>query len=179
MDEQDQRAGSLLDERGSRPPASWTRWCFIAVTLTAARRLWRRCLPSWQANSSGPPGAWSSATARCCIIHRPDYEDWSLPRASSTASETHEQAALREVHEETGLRCVLGAELSSQECTDRQGRPKTVRWWAMRVLTDDGFKPCHEVDERRWVTPEQAERILAYEHDRELVREAVEAVAQS
>ena len=116
---------------------------------------------------------------KVCIIHRPDYEDWSLPKGKLDGRETHEQAAVREVHEETGLRCTLGAELSSQEYTDRQGRPKTVRWWAMRVLSDDGFKPLHEVDERRWVTPEQAERMLVYEHDRELVREAVEAVAQS
>ena len=114
-----------------------------------------------------------------CIIHRPDYEDWSLPKGKLDGRETHQQAAVREVHEETGLRCTLGAELSSQEYTDRQGRPKTVRWWAMSVVTDDGFRPLHEVDERRWVTPEQAERMLVYEHDRELVREAVEAVAQS
>ncbi|WP_270038962.1 NUDIX hydrolase [Solirubrobacter ginsenosidimutans] len=110
---------------------------------------------------------------KVCIIHRPDYEDWSLPKGKLDGSESHEEAALREVHEETGLRCVLGAELSSQEYIDRQGRPKTVRWWAMTVLADDGLTPSHEVDDRRWVTPEQAERILAYEHDRELVREAL------
>jgi 8-oxo-dGTP diphosphatase len=116
---------------------------------------------------------------KVCIIHRPDYEDWSLPKGKLDGGETHEQAALREVHEETGLRCTLGAELSTQEYTDRQGRPKRVRWWAMSVVGDDGFKPLHEVDARRWVTPEQAERILVYEHDRELVREALAAVAQS
>jgi 8-oxo-dGTP pyrophosphatase MutT (NUDIX family) len=110
-----------------------------------------------------------------CIIHRPDYEDWSLPKGKLEKGESHKQAALREVHEETGLHCALGAELSSQEYTDRQGRPKTVRWWAMTVLTDDGLTPSHEVDERRWVTPEQAERMLIYEHDRELIREAVAA----
>jgi 8-oxo-dGTP diphosphatase len=110
-----------------------------------------------------------------CIIHRPDYEDWSLPKGKLYKGETHKHAALREVHEETGLRCALGAELSSQEYTDRQGRPKTVRWWAMTVLADDGLTPSDEVDERRWVTPEQAERMLVYEHDRELVREALKA----
>ena len=117
-------------------------------------------------------------SGKVCIIHRPDYEDWSLPKGKLDGRETHEQAALREVHEETGLRCTLGAELSSQEYTDRQGRPKTVRWWAMSVVGDDGFKALHEVDARRWVTPEQAERTLTYEHDRELVREALEAAAQ-
>ena len=107
-----------------------------------------------------------------CIIHRPDYEDWSLPKGKLEAGETHEHAALREVHEETGLRCVLGAELSPQEYIDRQGRPKTVRWWAMAVVADEGLTPSHEVDELRWVAVEEAERLLVYEHDRALVREA-------
>jgi 8-oxo-dGTP diphosphatase len=110
-----------------------------------------------------------------CIIHRPDYEDWSLPKGKLDPGESHEQAALREVHEETGLHCTLGAELSTHEYVDRQGRPKTVRWWAMTVVSDDGFTPLHEVDERRWVPVEQAERMLVYEHDRELVREALAA----
>ena len=112
---------------------------------------------------------------KVCIIHRPDYEDWSLPKGKLTAGETHSDAALREVHEETGLRCKLGAELSSQDYTDRKGRPKTVRWWAMSVLSDDGLTPSHEVDERRWIPVEQAEKLLDYEHDRALVREAVAA----
>jgi 8-oxo-dGTP diphosphatase len=111
-----------------------------------------------------------------CVIHRPDYEDWSLPKGQLEAGETHEQAALREVHEETGLHCVLGAELSSQEYMDRRGRPKTVRWWAMAVIADDGLKPSHEVDALSWVGVEEAERMLDFEHDRELVREALAAV---
>src|SRR4029079_3503702 len=82
---------------------------------------------------------------KVCIIHRPDYEDWSLPKGKLAGRETHEQAALREVHEETGLRCQIRADVASQEYTDRQGRPKTVRWLAMSVVTDDGFKPLHEV----------------------------------
>jgi 8-oxo-dGTP pyrophosphatase MutT (NUDIX family) len=111
-----------------------------------------------------------------CVIHRPDYEDWSLPKGKLAGGETHEQAALREVHEETGLRCTLRAELSPQRYTDRQGRPKHVRWWAMAVLHDDGLTPSHEVDERRWIAAEHAERLLDYEHDRALVREALAAV---
>ncbi|MCW3015430.1 MAG: hypothetical protein JWO02_2522 [Solirubrobacterales bacterium] len=110
-----------------------------------------------------------------CIIHRPDYEDWSLPKGKLDAGESYEQAAVREVHEETGLRCTLGAELSSQQYTDRKGRPKTVRWWAMEVVEDEGLTPSREVDERRWVPVQQADALLDYEHDRELVREALQA----
>ena len=73
---------------------------------------------------------------KVCVIHRPDYEDWSLPKGKLTAGETHADAALREVHEETGLRCKLGPELSPQEYIDRKGRPKRVRWWAMSVVSD-------------------------------------------
>ena len=113
-----------------------------------------------------------------CVIHRPDYEDWSLPKGKLSGDETHEQAALREVHEETGLRCALGPELSAQEYIDREGRPKTVRWWAMSMLSDDGLVPSHEVDARRWITPDEAERLLDYEHDRALVREAVARLAE-
>jgi 8-oxo-dGTP diphosphatase len=110
-----------------------------------------------------------------CVIHRPDYEDWSLPKGKLDGDETHEQAALREVHEETGLRCALGPELSSQQYVDRKGRPKTVRWWAMTVVSDDGLTPSEEVDQRRWIRAVDAERLLDYEHDRELVREALAA----
>jgi 8-oxo-dGTP diphosphatase len=113
---------------------------------------------------------------KVCVIHRPDYEDWSLPKGKLDAGESHEDAALREVHEETGLRCTLGPELSSQDYTDRKGRPKTVRWWAMQVVADEGLTPSEEVDERRWIPVAQAETFLTYEHDRELVREAQEAM---
>jgi 8-oxo-dGTP diphosphatase len=112
---------------------------------------------------------------RVCVIHRPDYEDWSLPKGKLTSGERHKDAALREVHEETGLRCALGRELSSQEYVDRKGRPKTVRWWAMTVLADEGLTPSDEVDQRRWVPVGSADAILVYEHDRALVREALAA----
>lgn len=113
-----------------------------------------------------------------CVIHRPDYEDWSLPKGKLDGGESHEEAALREVHEETGLRCTLGPELSSQQYTDRKGRPKTVRWWTMAVVEDEGLTPSDEVDERRWVPVAEADRLLDYEHDRALVREALAATAR-
>jgi 8-oxo-dGTP pyrophosphatase MutT (NUDIX family) len=113
-----------------------------------------------------------------CAIHRPDYDGWSLPKGKLEAGESPEDAAVREVHEETGLRCRLGAELSAQRYTDRRGRPKTVRWWAMEVLADEGLTPSDEVDARRWIPVGQAERLLDGEHDRELVREAWATVAR-
>jgi 8-oxo-dGTP diphosphatase len=107
---------------------------------------------------------------RIAVVHRPRYDDWSLPKGKLDDGETWEQAALREVHEETGVRAELGEELPSDSYTDNKGRPKTVRWWRMRTVGDDGFAPDDEVDELRWVTPEEAATLLSYDHDRRLVQ---------
>jgi 8-oxo-dGTP diphosphatase len=114
---------------------------------------------------------------RVCAIHRPLYEDWSLPKGKLEHGESFEEAAVREVREETSLGCALEVELSPHEYVDRKGRPKIVRWWRMRVVDRAPFAVNHEVDELRWMGPEEAERVLTYEHDRELVREALAAGA--
>jgi 8-oxo-dGTP diphosphatase len=103
------------------------------------------------------------------VVHRPKYDDWSLPKGKLDPGEGFEEAALREVEEETGLRCRLGRELSSTEYRDAKGRPKIVRYWEMTPLGGD-FAPTDEVDELRWLEPGAAERLLSYEHDRELLR---------
>ena len=106
------------------------------------------------------------------VVHRPRYDDWSLPKGKLDAGESFEDAALREVHEEVGLRCRLGRELSSKRYRDNKGRDKIVRWWMMDVRSDEGFEPNHEVDEIRWVTLSEAASLLSYEMDRELLEEA-------
>jgi 8-oxo-dGTP diphosphatase len=106
------------------------------------------------------------------LIHRPRYDDWSLPKGKLHAGESFEEAARREVAEETGLRGELGSELSSHSYTDRKGRSKLVRWWLLDGAQGQ-FERNHEADELRWLTPEDAAELLSYEHDRELVREAV------
>ena len=103
-----------------------------------------------------------------CMVHRPRYGDWTLPKGKLDADETFEEAALREVEEETGLRCELGQELQSTHYTDAKGRPKLVRYWLMEVL-DGEFEPNDEVDELRWMTAHEAVDALTYERDRELV----------
>ena len=105
------------------------------------------------------------------VIHRPKYEDWSLPKGKLEPGESYEQAAMREVEEEAGLRGELGPELSSHSYTDRKGRSKLVRWWLLGE-PDGRFTPNHEADELRWLSPEEAAELLSYEHDRALVREA-------
>ena len=105
---------------------------------------------------------------RIALIHRPKYDDWSLPKGKLEPGETWEQAALREVEEECGLRCRIEEELESHRY-EVGGRPKLVRWWRMSVVEDLGFAPNDEVDQLRWVTPEGALELLQYEHDRRLV----------
>ena len=112
------------------------------------------------------------------VIHRPKYEDWSLPKGKLEPDEGFEAAALREVEEETGMRAELRDELASISYRDRKGRTKLVRYWLMRPL-DGEFAPGSEVDELRWLDPDAAAELLSYEHDAALVREAVAAAARS
>lgn len=109
------------------------------------------------------------------LVHRPHYDDWTLPKGKLEPSETHEEAARREVEEETGLRCSLGLELPATSYRDRRGRPKLVRYWAM---TADGgrFHPTDEVDRAHWLPAADAETLLTYERDIHVVR-ALAAVA--
>jgi len=102
------------------------------------------------------------------VVHRPRYDDWSLPKGKLGEGESWEDAALREVREETGMRCELGRELAPTRYRDRKGRDKLVRYWLMRPLVGT-FTPTGEVDELRWLEPGRAVELLDYEHDRELV----------
>ena len=106
-------------------------------------------------------------------MHRPRYDDWSLPKGKLDPGETWEDAALREVEEEVGLRCRLGDELPPVGYRDNKGREKAVRYWLMRAEDDSApFTPNDEVDEMRWVDAAAAAALLSYPHDAELVRVA-------
>jgi 8-oxo-dGTP diphosphatase len=106
------------------------------------------------------------------LVHRPRYDDWSFPKGKLMDGEPDEVAALREVEEETGLLCTLGEKIGSVTYADRHGRPKVVRYWQMRH--DGGaFVPNDEVDQLRWVPVHDAEAMLSYPHDRDLLRSAV------
>jgi 8-oxo-dGTP pyrophosphatase MutT (NUDIX family) len=102
------------------------------------------------------------------LVHRPRYDDWTVPKGKLDAGEDHAAAAVREVEEETGLRCALGPELVSTEYVDRKGRPKQVRYWAM-TPAGGVFTPTDEVDEVRWVPVEAAASLLTYARDRDVI----------
>jgi 8-oxo-dGTP pyrophosphatase MutT (NUDIX family) len=106
-------------------------------------------------------------------IHRPKYDDWSLPKGKLEPGEGWEEAAVREVEEETGLQVELGPPLGETRYVDPKGRPKLVRYWEMTSVGGE-FRPNREADEHRWVTVEQAEALLTHERDRELVARLAE-----
>ena len=101
------------------------------------------------------------------LVHRDRYDDWTFPKGKVEPGETWEEAALREVEEETSLRCELGAYLGTTHY-DHDGRPKEVRWWTM--TSDDEAKPANEVDAVRWATFGEAVEVLSYDRDRELLQ---------
>lgn len=115
-------------------------------------------------------------TTEVLIVHRPRYDDWSLPKGKAEPGERAEDTALREVEEETGYRCVLGTEIPTVHYEDRRGRHKEVRFWHMAVISDElpkpddkTFVPNEEVDELRWISPTAAATLLSYDADRNIV----------
>ena len=108
------------------------------------------------------------------VVHRPAYDDWTLPKGKAHRGESDEACALREVEEETGLRCERGRELAGSSYRDAADREKIVRYWLMRPV-GEVLRPTREVDEARWVPYDEAERILSYERDRVVLRSAASA----
>ena len=107
---------------------------------------------------------------RVAVVHRPRYDDWSLPKGKLDAGESFEDGALREVWEETGVRGRIREELQPVEYVDRKGRDKLVRWYRMDVDGEpDEFVPNDEIDELRWLTPAEALDVVDYDHDRALL----------
>jgi 8-oxo-(d)GTP phosphatase len=101
------------------------------------------------------------------LVHRPKYGDWTFPKGKAKAGEGDEECALREVEEETGLRCRLGRELASTRYRALAG-PKVVRYWEMAPLEGE-FRPTTEVDEIRWLPPGRAAGLLSYGRDSEVL----------
>jgi len=104
---------------------------------------------------------------RVLVVHRPEYDDWSLPKGKLEEGESWEAGALREVEEETGLRCELSGEAGRTHYTDNRGRDKEVRYF---LMTAEGEALAqNEVDEVRWVPLAEAVDLLSYGRDADLV----------
>jgi 8-oxo-dGTP diphosphatase len=96
------------------------------------------------------------------VIHRPRYDDWSLPKGKLAPGESTIDGAVREVLEETGFRVRVGRPLGEVRYTKSSGssvRPKVVRYWAMEA-EGGSFSPSREVDELRWLDIDSARKLL-------------------
>ena len=108
-------------------------------------------------------------TTEVVLVHRPKYDDWSLPKGKAYAGESNEDCAVREVEEETGLRCELEGAPVDVSYVDPAGRPKVVLYWRMRPDGDE-LRPTGEIDEARWLPVAEAESALAHARDRDVLR---------
>jgi broad specificity phosphatase PhoE/8-oxo-dGTP pyrophosphatase MutT (NUDIX family) len=98
------------------------------------------------------------------VAHRPRYDDWTFPKGKNEAGENPFEAAVREVAEETGQNPRLVSSLGQTEFDTGNG-VKRVRWFGMRLSRPDPFVPNAEVDEIRWLDPDEARSLLTYEGD--------------
>jgi 8-oxo-dGTP diphosphatase len=103
------------------------------------------------------------------VVHRRRDDDWSLPKGRLEGGEAGRDAALREVLEETGLRCRAGRKVAEVRYHDRKGRDRRVRYWSMQPI-DGSFIPNDEVDRVRWVRADRLARVLTHEHDRQALQ---------
>lgn len=119
--------------------------------------------------AGGIPVRTGSNGVEVLLVHRASYGDWTFPKGKCERDESDEACAVREVAEETGLRCTLGDELPSTFYTDARGRPKRVRYWRLDVVGGE-LAFDHEVDAGRWMTLDEAEELLTYERDLAVLR---------
>ncbi|MGB3770888.1 MAG: NUDIX hydrolase [Rhodococcus sp. (in: high G+C Gram-positive bacteria)] len=135
------------------------------IVLAAGAVLWR----------TPPPGAEPSVA----LVHRPRYDDWTLPKGKVEPGEVLAVTAAREVQEETGFRCVLGRSLGStsyalptsgskSRSKSATTRIKQVEYWSAQVVDGD-FAVNEEVDDLRWLSPDEARDLATYEADRDVV----------
>jgi 8-oxo-dGTP diphosphatase len=109
-----------------------------------------------------------SGETEIAVIHRPQYDDWTLPKGKIEQDESAEDCALREVREETGLRCDLVRPLGCTAYVDRRGRDKVACYWVMEVRGGK-FRPGIEVDKLQWLSVGNAIKRLTYGRDRTLL----------
>jgi 8-oxo-(d)GTP phosphatase len=116
------------------------------------------------------PG-YRESTVEIAVIHRPRYDDWSLPKGKADPGETEPLTAVREVYEETGHRAHLGRRIGTVRYPIEQGTKKVRYWSACSV--GGTFTPSSEVDDLAWLSAPAALNKLTYAHDRKVLRRFV------
>ncbi len=102
------------------------------------------------------------------VIHRPRYDDWSLPKGKVESGESHISAGYREIQEETGYESTFGPEIGTV-VYKLEGAPKEVRYWAAAATLKTGTPNPKEVDEVLWLAPKKAKEKLTNKDERAIV----------
>ena len=110
----------------------------------------------------------ASGKTEIVVVHRPAYDDWTLPKGKIDPEETPEECALREVREETGYKCELVRPLGCTAYVDRRGRNKVACYWVMKVISGR-FRAGGEVDRMHWLSLPDAIKRLTYSRDKTLL----------
>ena len=112
------------------------------------------------------------------LVHRTKYKDWSFPKGKVDPGETLPETAVREMHEETGVRLRLGRKLTTMHYQVPSGQDKEVHYWASKLRpkawTEAKFKPNDEIAKLEWVKAKKALKKLTYVHDRDLLVEVID-----
>jgi 8-oxo-dGTP pyrophosphatase MutT (NUDIX family) len=112
----------------------------------------------------------TGSSVEVLLVHRPaPRSDWTIPKGKADPGETDADAALREVLEESGWRCELREHIGSVDYVDRLGRPKVVHYWVMDAAHDAGFEANEEIDDRRWVSVDDASALATHDNDRAIL----------
>ncbi len=130
-----------------------------------------------QRTSAGGVVVRKEGALELCLIRPVGRAVWGLPKGGIEAGETPEQAALREVSEETGIEGVIDDRLGSIDYTfftrGQSGRVhKTVHYFLMHAVGGDTKHHDHEVSEARWATFREALKLMTYPNERNIVRRA-------
>jgi 8-oxo-dGTP pyrophosphatase MutT (NUDIX family) len=105
------------------------------------------------------------------VVHRARYGDWTLPKGKRQPGERWQEAAVREVREETGCQAQVTGFAGSVSYSVR-GVPKVVLFWHMTPIGNSDFHPSEEVAEVHWLTLEKAIERLTYPGERSLLRDS-------
>lgn len=111
--------------------------------------------------------AYGGVGLEVALVHRPKYDDWSIPKGKLNPDEHPIIGAVREVWEETGFTGVPGRPLGEIRYV-KDSAPKRVRYWAMHVETGR-FAPNPEVDQVMWLPPREAQRHLSPDRDQKIL----------
>jgi len=109
-----------------------------------------------------------SSQLEIAVIHRPRYDDWSLPKGKVEKGESHIAAGYREILEETGYESIFGPEIG-EVIYEFEGAPKEVRYWSAEATVKSGEPDLEEVDQFEWLSPKKAKEKLTNKDDRQVV----------